>query len=56
MSGVINTMAPVEVKKDLLQKFCELCDEFKRESVNGSIELHYSQGVVAKIYSRKAHS
>lgn len=42
-----------EVKKDLRAKLGELFDEFKRENINGSITLHFSQGYLAKIQSTK---
>lgn len=40
-------------KKDLRSRFGDLLDEFKRESVNGNITLHFSQGYLAKIHSTK---
>ncbi len=38
-------------KKDLRGRFGDLLEEFKAESVNGSITLHFSHGYLAKIHS-----
>lgn len=40
-------------KKDLAKRFDCLVDEFLRERVNGSIQLHFSQGRLAKVHSTK---
>ena len=38
-------------KKDLLKRFDELTDQFRNEKINGSIQLHFSQGYLAKIHT-----
>jgi len=48
-------MAVAEAKKDLARTFDLLVDQFKRESTNGSIELHFANGLLAKIHERKVH-
>ena len=40
-------------KKDLRSRFGDILEEFKEESVNGSITLHFSHGYLAKIHSTK---
>ncbi len=40
-------------KKDLRGRFGDLLEEFRKEEVNGSITLHFSQGYLAKIHSLK---
>ena len=40
-------------KKDLRGRFGDLLEEFRKEGVNGSIQLHFSQGYLAKIHSTK---
>lgn len=40
-------------KKDLRARFGDLLEEFKRENINGSITLHFSQGFLAKLQSIK---
>ena len=45
----------VQDKIELSRQFEKLCDEFKREFINGSIQLHFSQGVVAKIHATKVY-
>ncbi len=42
-----------ETKKDLRAIFGDLLEEFKNKSVNGSIQLHFSQGFLAKIHSTR---
>ena len=48
-------MAVVECKKDLGKTFDELIDKFKKENINGSIELHFAAGTLAKIHERRAY-
>lgn len=52
-SSLFVLMTSSEVKKDLRSKLGELFEEFKRENINGSITLHFSQGFLAKIQSTK---
>ena len=40
-------------KKDLRGRFGDLLEEFRKEEVNGSIQLHFSNGYLAKIHSTK---
>jgi len=40
-------------KKDLAKRFDELVAEFNRERVNGSIQLHFSQGRLAKLHNTR---
>ena len=40
-------------KKDLAKRFDELVSEFKRERVNGSIQLHFAQGRLAKLHNTR---
>ena len=42
-----------QTKKDLRGRFGDLLEEFKKEGVNGSIQLHFSNGFLAKIHSTK---
>ena len=42
-----------QTKKDLRGRFGDLLEEFKKEEINGSITLHFSQGYLAKIHSLK---
>ena len=42
-----------QTKKDLRGRFGDLLEEFRKEEVNGSITLHFSQGYLAKIHSLK---
>ena len=42
-----------EVKKDLVKRFEELTEEFRLGKVNGSIELHFAQGYLAKLHSKR---
>lgn len=42
-----------ESKKDLRARFGELLEQFKDEAVNGSIQLHFSQGFLAKIHNTR---
>ena len=42
-------------KRDLAKQFDMIVDQFKKNSTNGSIELHFSQGVLAKIHERKVY-
>lgn len=46
-------IVPGSTKKDLVKRFDELVSEFNRERVNGSIQLHFSQGYLAKLHSTK---
>ena len=48
-------MAVAEHKKDLAKTFDELCNQFKRDQTNGSIELHFANGMLAKIHERRVH-
>lgn len=50
---VILLFQSTQTKKDLRGKFGDLLEEFKRDQVNGSITLHFSQGYLAKIHSLK---
>lgn len=42
-----------QAKKDLRSRFGDLLEEFKRDEVNGSIQLHFSHGYLAKIHSTR---
>lgn len=44
---------PGSTKKDLVKRFEQLVGEFRQEQVNGSIQLHFSQGYLAKLHSTK---
>lgn len=40
-------------KKDLIKRFEDLLLEFRNQNVNGSIQLHFSEGYLAKLHSTK---
>lgn len=40
-------------KKDLIAKFEDTLLEFKRNNVNGSITLHFSEGYLSKLHCLK---
>ncbi len=50
---VILLFQSTQTKKDLRGKFGDLLEEYRKEEVNGSITLHFSQGYLAKIHSLK---
>lgn len=52
-STVILIVQSAQTKKDLRGKFGDLLEEFRKEEINGSITLHFSQGFLAKIHSLK---
>ena len=52
----IRDMGLAEIdKKDLVRVFDNLCERFKLDQTNGSIELHFSQGTLAKIHERRVY-
>lgn len=40
-------------KKDLVARLEEILMDFKTQGINGSIQLHFSEGYLAKIHSTK---
>lgn len=54
---MIKYMAPVETlaKRDLAKTFDQIIDRFKKDGTNGSIELHFSNGCLAKVHERRVY-
>ena len=49
-------MEVAKAKINLAKRFDEIFDEFRRDAINGSIELHFSNGNLAKLFQRRAES